>query len=92
MAAHCSRVVLMSTVAVMIRVSVYTSSLVHCETTFVWFVSAEADCRGAWGCFVTNHVIASVHGTVQVKTADSPTVTLTLNGPPNAVSEDLRQC
>ena len=47
MAAHCSSVVLMSTVAMMIRVSVYTSSLVHCETTFVWFVSAEADCRGA---------------------------------------------
>ena len=40
------------------------------------------------------HVHANIlaHGTVQVKTADSPTVTLTLNGPPNIVSERLKPC
>ena len=64
----------------------------HCETIFVWFVSAETNCLGAWRRFVAYHVMALVHGTVQVKTADSPAVTLTLNGPPNIVSERLKPC
>ena len=56
----------------------------------MWFFSAKAGCLAAWECFVTNHVIPSVHRTVQVKTAASPAVTLTLNGPPNMVSERLK--
>ena len=58
----------------------------------MWFVSAETNCLGAWRRFVAYHVMALVHGTVQVKTADSPAVTLTLNGPPNIVSERLKPC